>query len=163
MRAVWASDRDNAAANQVHAQWASWRIWGSADGFGPCVTMGVLNDAAQLVAVMVYHNFDRKAGLIEISGAGDNPEWLKRHVLREMFAYPFAELGCQIVVMRVSERNTRLHRILTAYGFTSYKIARLRGRHEDEIVFTLTDDDWRNNRFNRSSSDCHGQEVSRAA
>src|SRR5690606_2224075 len=81
------------------------------------------------------------AGAIEVSGAADTPRWLTKKVLWEMFAYPFEHLGCQIVVMRVSTENTRLHRILTAYGFECYRIPRLRGRHEDELIFTLTDDD----------------------
>jgi hypothetical protein len=54
-----------------------------------------------------------------------------------------------LVVARISERNTALHRIFHAYGFQSIVIPRLRGRGEDERIFTLTDDDWRASKFYR--------------
>ena len=38
-------------------------------GFGRCKTIGVIDDAGQLIAGLVYHNYDPEAGIIEISGA----------------------------------------------------------------------------------------------
>lgn len=148
--------------NEALWRWASVKLFNSLDGFGPCSTLGIF-DGGAIAGVMVYHNYDRKAAVIEISGVAETAEWLKRHVLREMFAFPFKSLDCQMVVMRVSINDKRLARMLTAYGFNHYKIARLRGRHEDELIFTLTDDDWRNNRFNQKVIVPHGQEISRAA
>ena len=66
-----------------------------------------------------------------------------------MFAYPFEHLGCQMTVTRNSARNRRLHRQLSAYGFQSFLVPRLRGRAEDEMIWTLTDDEWRANGFHR--------------
>ena len=161
MRTVWASDADEPGLNAALAGWVNGKLFGeSGTGFGPCTTMGVF-DGDHLLGVMVYHNYNSKAGVIEISGAAEHARWLTNAVLLEMFAYPFDQIGCQLVVMRVSEENRRLSRILTAYGFDRYKIPRLRGRHEDEIVFTLTDDRWRNNRFHRRVID-NGKELSRA-
>jgi len=145
MNTLWG---DDPKVNTMLWQWASMKLFDHLRGFGPCHCMGVF-DKGKLVGVMVYHNFDRKSGAIEVSGAADTPRWLTKKVLWEMFAYPFEHLDCQIVVMRVSTENTRLHRILTAYGFECYRIPRLRGRHEDELIFTLTDDAWRNNGFHR--------------
>lgn len=135
--------------NALIASWVGKKLFGDkARGFGQCTTMAVL-DGQELVGAMVFHNYESGAGVIEVSGAADHPKWLTRKILHEMFAFPFDEIGCQLVVMRVSASNTRLSRILTAYGFESYRIPRLRGRNEDEIVFTLTDDRWRNNGFHR--------------
>ncbi len=153
MRTVWTHD-----GHPLHRQfvdWASAKLFGNLRGFGPCVTMGVV-DGSNLAAVMVYHNLDRKAGVIEISGASETREWLKRHVLWEMFSYPFEEQKCQLVVMRVSERNVMwngrgLPRLLKAYGFTSTYIPRLRGRDEGEYIWTLADDVWRANGFHSKS------------
>jgi len=117
-------------------------------GFGPCKTIGVVNDG-NLVAGLVYHNWNPEHGVIEISGSALDPHWLTRPILREMFDYPFNRCGCQLVVMRVSPHNKRLHRQLKAYGFKSYKIPRLRGRDESEIIFTLADDEWRAGKFMR--------------
>ena len=165
MRTVWGSEFANQKLNRTFSLWASQKIFGSFRGFGPCSTMGVFEDE-ELIAVMVYHNYDRKSGVIEISGAASNKEWLKRHVLREMFSVPFDNMGCQMVVMRVSPNDKALGRMLTAYGFSSYVIPRLRGRNEDEVIFTLTDTVWMNNKFNRrigSDSDEHANALTKAA
>lgn len=155
MITVW-GDQLNPELNDALANWAAAHIEGIRRGFKPCTTMGVF-DGDELVAVMVYHNFDRPSGVIEVSGAGITPRWLTRAVLHEMFAYPFDQLGCQMIVMRVSENNSRLLRILTAYGFDHILIPRLRGRDEGERIFTLTDDAWRANGFH------HHQEAREAA
>lgn len=130
-----------------HIAFIASQIEGGGRGFGACVSMGMSKDG-QLIGAMVWHNYNPESAVMEFSGAG-KPGWLTRSVLREMFGYAFNDAGCQMAVARVSEHNKRLHRILTSYGFSAYKIPRLRGRHEDEIVFTLTDDAWRTNRFNK--------------
>lgn len=117
-------------------------------GFGECATMGVFNDDA-LIGVVVFHNWQPEAGVIEISAASTTPKWLRRHVLDRIFTWAFVDRECQMVVARISEENTRLHRIFHAYGFTSRVISRLRGRDEDERIFTLTDDDWHASKFKR--------------
>ena len=123
------------------------KIIGLPRGFGNCKAIGVIDDD-RLVAGMVYSNWNPEAGVIEMSGASINPRWLTRPVLQAVFAYPF-EIGCQMVVMRVSENDKRLHRQLTSYGFKPHEIPRLRGRRESEIIFTLTDDDWKAGKFMR--------------
>jgi len=133
----------------IVADFVAKSVPGLERGFGACKTIGVL-DNGNLIAGLVYHNWNPESGVIEISGSALNPRWLTREVLREMFDYPFKRCGCQMVVMRVSEHNKRLHRQLKAYGFKSYEIPRLRGRKESEIIFTLTDDDWQAGKFMRS-------------
>lgn len=108
--------------------------------------MGVFDDE-KLIAVILWNNYQPEAGVIEFHGAGLTPRWLTRSVLRQMFEYPFEKIGCQMVVTRNSVTNRRLHRILKAYGFKDFPIPRLRGREEGEIIWTLTDDDWRKNGF----------------
>lgn len=162
MNVIWGSDREP-ELNRALAEWAAMRIFGTPKAFGPCTTMGVF-DGANLIGAMVYHNWDRDADVIEISGAALHPRWLTKAVLWEMFAYPFDELGCQSIVMRVSPVDRRLRRILTAYAFQCFTLPRLRGRHEDENVFILTDDAWRNNGFHHQHKVIgHGEKGSLAA
>lgn len=145
----------NPELNRAMAVWAAKNIWpGGNQHFGNCVCMGVM-EQGQPVACMVYHNWMPEAELIEISGASIDRRWLTRPVLKAMFDYPFIDLKCQMVVMRVSaaERQSHLHRILAAYGFERFTIPRLLGRNEDMAVFTLTDDAWRKNKFNRGRKD----------
>lgn len=151
---AWAGDSDPVTRNKM-ASWAAEVIWpGEAKQFGNCVCMGILDDG-NAIACMVYHNYDPDCGIIEISGAATSRKWLQRHVLKEMFDYPFTKAGCQMIVMRVSAatRQRHLHRMLKSYGFKPHPIPRLYGREEDGIVFTLTDDDWRGNKFNRVRTD----------
>lgn len=153
MQIVWGSQREP-GLNIALANWCADMVPGEGHFFRPpYTTMGVVRDD-NLTAVMVYHNWDKESGVIEISGASNTPRWLTRPVLWEMFDYPFNQLGNQLVAMRVSERNVMwngrgLPRLLKSYGFKSHVIPRLRGRDENEIVYTLTDDDWRANGFHK--------------
>ncbi|MGU3496097.1 N-acetyltransferase [Xanthobacteraceae bacterium A53D] len=142
---LWAGS-SNADLNDALAGWCATHIGLPRPFEGPYVTMGVFNGDV-LIAAVVFNNWNPEAGVIEFHGAGTSPRWLARQVLREMFAYPFKTLGCQMVVTRNSARNTRLHRQLSSYGFQRFLIPRLRGRDEDEIVWTLTDDGWLANGF----------------
>ena len=121
-----------------------------ARGFANYRATGILDDDGKLIAGVVYHNWEPEAGVIEMSSASVSAHWLTRKVLREIFGYPF-RIGCQMIVFRVSERNTGLHRQFDALGLRRHVIPRLYGRDEAGIVFTLTDDDWSAGRFMRQS------------
>ena len=132
------------------AYWAASKIWPEGDRdlqwFGENLVMGVFENSDPIAAV-VYHNWEPNAGVIEISGASTAPRWLTRSVLREMYRYAFEEVGVQMVVQRTPAENERLLRILNRVGFKFYRIPRLRGRELDEMVCTLTDDDWKRSKF----------------
>lgn len=160
MNVLWAGE-DKPEVNAALANWCAAHIGLPRPFEPPFTTMGVF-DRETLAAVILYNNFQPEAGVIEIHGAAETARWLPRPVLYQMFSYPFDQVGCQAVIMRVSERNTRLLRILTAYGFDSVVIPRLRGRDEGERIFWLTDDVWRANGFHKENA--HGQvERSQAA
>ncbi len=134
--------------NDGIAHFVASHIPGCGRGFTGHVTMGVI-EGENLLAGVVYHNWSPEADIIELSAASISKRWLTRPVLKAMFSYPFDEIGCQIVVLRVSENNTAMIRIAKAYGFQAHIIPRLRGRDEAEYLLTLTEEDWRSSRFNR--------------
>jgi RimJ/RimL family protein N-acetyltransferase len=137
------------------ARFVADMIPGCEAGFGNCKAIGVVDDeTGELVAGMVFHDWQPGPGLIQISSASLTPRWLTAEVRHKMFSYPFDEVGCQMVVLQVSAANERMVRIAKAFGFTPHFIARMRGRNEDGYVFTLTDDAWRNSKFTRKH---HGQ------
>lgn len=163
MNIVWSSGREP-DLNDALGNWCAANI-GLVRGFRDHSCMGVF-EGGKPIAVMVYHDWQPERGVVEISGAATDKRWLNRKTLWAMFSYPFLELGVQMVVMRVSERNVMwngrgLPRLLKAYGFQSVTIPRLRGRDEAEIIYMLTDDDWRANGFHKENA--HGQVRSRAA
>ncbi|WDR03622.1 GNAT family protein [Devosia algicola] len=134
--------------NETVARWVAAHIPGCEAGFNNPTAIGVL-DNGKLIGGTVFHNWHEPCGVIEMSSAGTSPRWLAPKMIRAIFGYVFDQLNCQIVVMRVSERNRRMVRIAERFGFTGYLIPRLRGRDEAEWVFTLTDDTWRSHKLNR--------------
>ena len=129
-----------------------------AEGFGPCYGIGVLNEDGLLVGGIVFHGWDTPAETIEFSGAAITSKWMTRKLLHEIFSYAFDFLGCQMIMTRNSVTNTKLHRQLSAYGFTRYDVPRLFGRHEDAVFWTLDDDTWRAGKFYIESK-CHEQSA----
>jgi len=142
---VWGGEV-NQAENRIMADWAARIIWGDDSEFDRCTTMGVVR-SKQLIGVMVFHNYSAQAKTIEYSGASTDPRWLSRVTVRSMFDYMFGQLGCQLVLTRNSERNTRLHRQLRALNHSPHRIERLRGENEAEIVWTLTREAWQESRI----------------
>lgn len=117
-------------------------------GFGKASAIGFVLDG-QLIGGTVFHNYDPEAGVVELTTASASPRWLTRETMHAIFAIPFDQWGCQMVVLRVQESNARMVRIAEKYGFTGHLIPRLAGRDEGVWVFTMTDDAWRQNRFER--------------
>jgi hypothetical protein len=113
-------------------------------GFGPNIAaFGVLEPDGKLIAGMVYHNWDVDAGVIEMSGAAlPGKQWLTRETIRHMYRYPFLGIGCQMVLMRVSDQDQRLLRQLAALNYAFTRIPRLLGRDHDAIICTLTREAW---------------------
>ena len=148
MEVVWASDP---AMNHAVKMWSESRIWDDGREVPPSLTMGVLEDR-KIVAGVAFHDFQPKAGVIEISGASESKRWLTRNVLKNIFGYVFNDARCQMCVARIDPDNTSLLRIFKAYGFNDIRIPRLLGRDKDQIILTLTQEDWEANRFNRKAA-----------
>ncbi len=149
--------------NYMLGEYVSFKVFGEPGHFRDYTSMGVVDDGT-LVAAMIFHDYDRKAGVIQVSGAAEHPSWMTRQTLREMHEFVFDQLGCQCLVMRVPETNKRLERILTAGRYVKHVIPRLRGRNENETIYQLFDDEWKNSDFwqkiRREVN--HGQESSTA-
>jgi RimJ/RimL family protein N-acetyltransferase len=79
------------------AQWAADHIPHVRGGdFGPCQAIGVAsgsNSEDQLYAVVVFHDYQPRAGTLQFSAAARSPRWATPGVLRGMLAYPFRQLG----------------------------------------------------------------------
>jgi RimJ/RimL family protein N-acetyltransferase len=119
-------------------------------GFGLNIkTIGIVDDG-ELIAGIVYHNWDPEAAVIEISGAALPGEpWLSRETLKRMFQYPFLECKCQMIVQRFPADDERQKYIMARYGYALIHVPRMFGRDRDGVLALLTDEDWANNKFNR--------------
>lgn len=130
------------------AGWVARHIPGCERGFGPSVSMGVLNRNREIVAGAVFHNWHPETGVIEMSVVIKDPRAWCRTVMQKAFGYAFKELGCQLVVARTDPENRRALRCWRALGAQEYEIPRLRGRDKSEIISTLTDDAWASCKYN---------------
>lgn len=130
---------------QALSEYAGVRIWGADRGFGPGAAMGLFSEAGNLQAAVIYHNNDDWAGIIEYSGASDNPRWLTRDVMFAIFDYPFNRLGKNAVFTRIGIENAKLGRIYKWYGFTEHEVPHMRGPGKSEFVYVLTKEAWMNN------------------
>ena len=115
-------------------------ITGCDRGFGACQAIGVERNG-ELVAGIVYHNWNPESGVIEVSAASTCRDWLSRAILAEIFGYPF-RIGCRLIVARIAESNARARRIWRSLGSDEYVIPALRSPTEAEIICTLSAEQW---------------------
>ena len=141
--------------DEVVASFVSQLLFHDTRGFGNCRSIGVIDSDGRLTGGVVYHGWQPEAGTIELSAAATTPRWLNKLVLNAIFSYPFS-IGCQMALMRVSARNTRLTRQLDALALRRLPIPRLYGRDEDGILYTMTDDAWSTWKFRRKARDGQG-------
>jgi hypothetical protein len=136
--------------DQIIAQFVARLIPHCRRGFGPNV-MGIgIVEGTELIAGLVYHNYDPGSGIIEISGAAlPGRSWLTRETIKRMYRYPFHVCGCQMVVQRTPADDVRLLSQLARYDYVFCPIPRMFGRDRDGVVCCLTVEDWENNRFNQ--------------
>jgi hypothetical protein len=111
------------------------------EDFGNCQAIGFLDRSGNLEAGAVYNNWNTKARVIEISMASAHRAWGTKTRLKLIFEYPFS--FARMVVARTSANNPVPLRLWRALGANEYRIVGLRGPDEDEIVTTLTVDQWR--------------------
>ena len=119
-------------------------------GFGPNVMAIGIVEGSDLIAGLVYHNYDPGAGIIEISGAAlPGRHWLTRETIKRMYRYPFHVCGCQMIVQRTPAADERLLWILSRYDYAFIPVPRMFGRDRDGVICCLTVEAWENNRFNK--------------
>lgn len=140
----------NPTNNEIIGDFVSEMIWKQKGCIQNYCSMAVYEDG-NLIAATLYHNYYSDEGVIELTSASNNKRWLTRRVIRAMFWLPFERLGCQLVVLRVSERNKNMCGIARTFGFSEVYIPRLRGRDEGEFIFSYTDDQWLASKYYREA------------
>lgn len=133
-------------------RFVSLGLWGDDRGVGPCQGCGFADAAGNMVAGVLLHNWQKDAGVIEVTAYAATRRWLTRTALAEVFGYVFDQLECQMAVARISEGNAVARRFWTALGAQETIIPRLRGRDAAEVLSTLTEEQWRSSRFNRTGA-----------
>lgn len=95
------------------ADWVAGQI-PHVSSFKDMAAIGVERDGV-LVGGVVYHEF--RGNDVQMSCAATSRRWLKEGFLRALFAYPFAQLGCDRVSSFAPKGNTHTRRFLEKLGF----------------------------------------------
>lgn len=112
-------------------------------GWPPETTAGMVKIVDdRMVGAVVFHDWQPKAGVMCMSSAGERG-WLDNRTIYQMHSYVFDQCECQLAVLQVSEFNDLMRRTAEHFGYQGVRVPRLRGRDEDEILYTLTEEAWR--------------------
>ncbi len=112
--------------------------------------IGIIDERNELIAGIVYFNYNPEAGTIEMSvEALPKQRWLTPTTLGVMFQYPFVHCGCQMLITKTMARSTHVLRMLAAMNFSLIRIPRAGGRNEDGVLALLTQEDWLASRFTK--------------
>lgn len=114
-----------AGADRFVAAWVARALDVDPAEFGPCSACGVAL-GGRLVAGVVYNEYRimRAGSSIQASIASTTPRWASRAVLRDLFAYPFVQMGVSRLWASTSRKNKRARGFLERLGFRFEGIAR---------------------------------------
>lgn len=107
--------------------------------------MGVFQ-AQDIAGAVVFHDWNPEAGTMCMSAAG-RKGWLTLEAIYRMHSYVFDGAGCQLAVLQVAEDNDLMRRTAEHFGYVGHVIPRLRGRDKAEVIYTLTEEVWRDSPF----------------
>lgn len=148
LEAILATESHLPEVNRGAGEFVGMGLYENPEAFEKYCSLTITRNGQPICGIL-YHNYQPDTGVVEMSIHSTSPRWMTRETVSKAMAVAYDQIGCQMAVARVSERNERAAQMLRGIGFTGYLIPRLRGRDEDEWVFTLTDDDWRASRLYR--------------
>jgi len=116
--------------------------------FGKCLTLGVVDENI-ILGVIIFHDWQRERGTVEITGAAETPRWCSRDVVRLIYKTCFEKLSVNQIVARCDANNKKTERIFTALGFDAIRLPNMRGPGRDELFFYQTRESWLNTRYSK--------------
>jgi hypothetical protein len=123
---------------QIVAQFIANRMgiaWQSLVGSVPYEVVAIAKKGYPVGGVL-YINYRHNS--IEMACAGD-PGWLTRADLRDLFKYPFIQLGCYTVITTVKRSNTTARKFNEKLGFIPLGVIESgQGKSEDTVIHTMT-------------------------
>jgi RimJ/RimL family protein N-acetyltransferase len=134
------------------AAWVGWRIPvikrhlerdPASEPFGPAQAIGVLDNQNQLVAGVVFHNWNPDFQTVELSFAADTAKWLNRTVIQAMMTYAFDTLGCCRINATTPKTARDARRFIQKFGFRREGVATDGfGPGQDVIISRLLKREW---------------------
>lgn len=105
--------------NAAVAKWVAKRIPFIGDrGFGACVAIGVEDSKGNALCGVVYHDWQPQFATMAFSIAAESPRWAHREIIRQLFAYPFEEVGIEKLWTATPSGNKAALRLCKGVGMT---------------------------------------------
>jgi len=136
--------------DEIVGKWVGERI--AHANFGSFVSIGLCEDQ-KLIAAVIYHNYIKEYGNIELSMAADSPRWATPESIGALLHYPFVRLGCNRVTTCTPASNRRALKFNKGIGFIEEGVIRKGYGAEDMVICGLLKEEaqrWLN--FNKESS-----------
>lgn len=135
--------------NKIVGDFVSLVMFGERDRLKNYCSMAVVKDE-ELIAGVIYNAYYPGHGVIEISACATSKLWLTRRVIHAMFSLPFDRLGCQMVILRTSEKNGSVRGLLeNRFDLSPIYLPRMRGRDEGEYQYSITEECWRDSPYSK--------------
>lgn len=122
--------------------------------FGPSAAIGVVNGAGDMVAGVVYHNYDPFVRSIEVSMASTTRMWARPDVVRSLLRYIFVQANCLRCTAVTPRSATSPRRFLEGIGFKREGSIRRGFGSENALVYGLLADEWAAGRFREDAPTC---------
>jgi len=141
----------NQEVHRAIEKWVSLHSFGHTENkWSGSTSYGVLKDGKPIAGV-IYHDYKPMFKTMQYSGAATDRNWLKGPSLHFMFSYMFDACECQMVMTGNSEKNTGLHSQLERFSHKKHIIERGWGEDTDMFLWTLTRQDWLENKLMNQS------------
>lgn len=94
------------------------------------------------VGGVIFHNqhtFNDRPVWIEVGIACDHPSWATKQTIRQIFKYPFVQLGCATLLSSIRKSNHRSRKLCEGLGFKlTGKIPHGHDGREDILGYAMT-------------------------
>lgn len=107
-------------------------------GFGPCRAIAVVSASDRPLGAIVYHDYQKQAGTVQISMASVSPLWAQPQTVRDLLAIPFDQYKVRKVWTCIPHDNERAIRFNEGIGMKCEATLRhqfAQGRHA--VIFGM--------------------------
>lgn len=127
--------KHDSALNDEIATWAAMQLpYVGQDGFGPCVAIAI-HQAERVIGAVIYHRY--MGYDCEISIYTESASWAKRGILKQIFDYPFEQLGVKRLTATIAADNERAQKLVGRLGFVQEGYMRLGFGDQDAILYGM--------------------------
>lgn len=99
-------------------------IFGQSIRGGKYAGLGVISEAGELVAGIIFNDYWPTFGTIQVHLAADTPRWATRGVIKEILGYAFLEAQCNKVWGSTPSNLIRVLRFNAGIGFSREAVLR---------------------------------------